>query len=353
MAQPPPAANGARMKLGELLLRDGLVSPDQLQRALDEQRAYGGRLGRHLVDLGFLSEAVLLDALGRQLRIPRVDLDAPGALHLEAARYCRADLAEQWGFCPLTFDPKRNVLTVAVSDPEPQLLADIEGFLAMRVEPRVAPAEQIDRALRRLFHDPANAPAQRLAGLQVSRSQARELASASPFREITGPRPQPAPAPPAPPPASPQATLDSFNAAQLAQQLQLQQMQMQQMHLQAQQISHALPAHAMGAPVQPSLGFGAPGFGQAQNAFPGYYAAPSPASPPVLPQVPASAVGGAAVGGSAPPGGLTLEQVVDQISRLEKTLAAQARALRSLVEVLVDKGVLSKAEMARKQQNAK
>ena len=46
----------------------------------------------------------------------------------------------------------------------------------------------------------------------------------------------------------------------------------------------------------------------------------------------------------------TLQDLIEQLQRLEKTLSAQARALRSLVEVLVDKGVLSKAEMARKQQ---
>jgi hypothetical protein len=49
-------------------------------------------------------------------------------------------------------------------------------------------------------------------------------------------------------------------------------------------------------------------------------------------------------------GGVSTEALQDQLNRLEKTLAAQARALRSLVEVLVDKGLLTKMEMARKQQ---
>ena len=75
----PGATTNARPRLGELLQREGRITPEQLQRALNEQSAYGGRLGRHLLDLGFVDELQLLDTLSRQLRIPIVDPDAPAA----------------------------------------------------------------------------------------------------------------------------------------------------------------------------------------------------------------------------------------------------------------------------------
>lgn len=342
MTQSSPAQNGNRIRLGDLLLRDGVIAPEQLQRALDEQRAYGGRLGRHLVDMGFLSEPALLDALSRQLRLPKIDLDAPGALSPEAARYCRADLAEQWGFCPVSFDPQRNVLTIAVSDPDPQLLTDVEGFLALKVEPRIAAADAIERAQHRLYHEPAQAETKRLAGLQVSRSQQARQQSDSPFSESLGSAPQQTPAP-SMPPVSP--ALDPFRA-QYSQQLQMQQLHLQQIQMQAQQLQAAQQQQSQAF----SPGMGYPASYSTSGAYPSYYPAPS-APPPAAPAPLAAASPPATT--TARTNAVTLEQLAEQIARLEKTLGAQARALRSLVEVLVDKGVLSKAEMARKQQQSK
>src|SRR5688572_21132059 len=117
----PAAPASGRPKLGEQLIQEGLITREQLQRGLEEQKSYGGRLGRHLVDLGFINDMALLDALSRQLRIPRVDLDAPGVVQADVSRYARADLCEQWGFCPVSYDAKTRILVVAVSDPDPQL----------------------------------------------------------------------------------------------------------------------------------------------------------------------------------------------------------------------------------------
>src|SRR4051812_42775201 len=112
MAQVSPPAPPApqRLRLGEFLTKEGLITQDQLLRALEEKKSFGGRLGRVLVELGFISDTVLLDALTRQLGIPRIDLDAPGVVAADASRYARADLAEQWGFVPVEFDTRRNVL---------------------------------------------------------------------------------------------------------------------------------------------------------------------------------------------------------------------------------------------------
>ena len=65
-----------KVRLGDLLVEAGLISDGQLQLALQEQKRSGAKLGRAVVDLGFVSEVKLLEALSRQLAIPYVDLRA-------------------------------------------------------------------------------------------------------------------------------------------------------------------------------------------------------------------------------------------------------------------------------------
>ncbi|HEX4562414.1 MAG TPA: type II secretion system protein GspE, partial [Gemmatimonadales bacterium] len=61
-------------KLGDILLREGLISPEQLKKALAEQKASGMRLGYTLVKLGFVEETEITKMLARQYRMPAVDL---------------------------------------------------------------------------------------------------------------------------------------------------------------------------------------------------------------------------------------------------------------------------------------
>jgi MSHA biogenesis protein MshE len=63
-----------KIRIGELLIGEGLISEDQLHAALVESRKRKIKLGRALVELGFVTEERLLSALARQLRIPFVDL---------------------------------------------------------------------------------------------------------------------------------------------------------------------------------------------------------------------------------------------------------------------------------------
>src|ERR687895_725271 len=72
---PPRAASRPqRIRLGDVLLAHKLLTPEQLRVALEEQTRRGRRLGRVLVELGFLNEAQLIQALARQLKLRHVDL---------------------------------------------------------------------------------------------------------------------------------------------------------------------------------------------------------------------------------------------------------------------------------------
>lgn len=69
-----PAAPRKRIRLGDLLVENGLITQQQLEAALTAQKANGLRLGRSLVDLGHIDEQSLLNFLSRQLNVPHVDL---------------------------------------------------------------------------------------------------------------------------------------------------------------------------------------------------------------------------------------------------------------------------------------
>jgi hypothetical protein len=67
-----PVASGER--IGDLLVREGLISKEQLDKALQEQKQNGTRVGYNLIKLGFIQETELTKMLARQFKMPAVDL---------------------------------------------------------------------------------------------------------------------------------------------------------------------------------------------------------------------------------------------------------------------------------------
>ena len=61
-------------KLGELLVREGLISPDELEAALASQKEHGGKIGECLVRLGIISEQYILATLATKYSLPIIDL---------------------------------------------------------------------------------------------------------------------------------------------------------------------------------------------------------------------------------------------------------------------------------------
>ena len=102
------------LRIGEMLIEKGLLARDDLDRALEIQKERGDKLGKILVDLGFVAPREVLTALSRQLEIPLVSSqDFPSVLpDLEriTPRYMR-----QFSFVPLTLE--NDVLTLAMGDP--------------------------------------------------------------------------------------------------------------------------------------------------------------------------------------------------------------------------------------------
>jgi MSHA biogenesis protein MshE len=70
----PATETRKKIRLGDLLVENGIISNQQLEQALGTQKQTGNKLGRTLIELGFIDEESLLDLLSRQLAIPLVDL---------------------------------------------------------------------------------------------------------------------------------------------------------------------------------------------------------------------------------------------------------------------------------------
>src|SRR3954471_17469011 len=110
MAAPVAAAE----RLGDLLVREGLISREQLEKALQEQRQNGTRVGYNLVKLGFIQETELTKMLARQFKMPAVDLTR-FEVDPRIAKLIPSDLAIKHLVLPLKRDGR--TLTVAMADP--------------------------------------------------------------------------------------------------------------------------------------------------------------------------------------------------------------------------------------------
>ncbi len=108
-----PASAGSE-RIGDLLVREKLISREQLQQALDEQRQNGTRVGYNLVKLGFIQENELTRALARQFKMPAVDL-SKFEVDTKIIKLVPADLAVKNLVLPLKRDGR--TLTVAMADP--------------------------------------------------------------------------------------------------------------------------------------------------------------------------------------------------------------------------------------------
>ena len=108
----PAATTGDR--LGDLLVREGLISKDQLEKALQEQRSSSMRLGYCLVKLGFIQETEITKMLARQYRMPAVDL-ARFEVDPKIVKMIPADVALKHMVLPLKREGR--TLTVAMADP--------------------------------------------------------------------------------------------------------------------------------------------------------------------------------------------------------------------------------------------
>ena len=111
-----PAREGGRL-FGQMLIERGVISEDQLKIALVEQGKNHVKLGKLMVGLGFLTEGTIRDVLSESMGQETVDL-ASVVVDAVAIRMIPQEVARRHLVLPLSFDRARQILTLAISNPE-------------------------------------------------------------------------------------------------------------------------------------------------------------------------------------------------------------------------------------------
>ncbi|PYP30528.1 MAG: type IV-A pilus assembly ATPase PilB [Gemmatimonadetes bacterium] len=136
-------------KLGEILVREGLITLDQLKKALMEQKGTGMRLGYTLVKLGFVEETEVTKMLARQYRMPAVDLSR-FEVDPKIIKLLPPDIAVKHTVLPLKREGR--TLTVAIVDPNNvTAIEDIKFITRCDVFPVIAGEYTLRNAIDRYY----------------------------------------------------------------------------------------------------------------------------------------------------------------------------------------------------------
>ncbi len=104
-----------KLRLGELLVQQGLITTDQLSIALAEQRHNNVPIGRLLVRLGFVTESAIRDIMARTIGQESIDL-AQVVADPEALKLVAQDFARRNRVLPIAYDPAEHLLTIATTE---------------------------------------------------------------------------------------------------------------------------------------------------------------------------------------------------------------------------------------------
>jgi type IV pilus assembly protein PilB len=133
------------VRLGELLLKENMVTPQQLQDALNHQKMNGGKLGKAFVSLGFVKDEEITSLLSRQYGVPSINLD-----HFEVdpaiIKIIPAETARKYQVLPLS--RSGATLTIAMADPTNVFaMDDIKFMTGYNVEPVVASETTLEESI--------------------------------------------------------------------------------------------------------------------------------------------------------------------------------------------------------------
>ncbi len=142
-------AAASTVRIGDLLLREGLITRDQLDQALLEQRNSGMRIGYCLVKLGFVQETEITKALARQYRMPAVDLSR-FEVDPKIIKLVPADVAVRHIVLPLKREGR--MLTVALADPTNLgVVDDLKFITRYDIFPVIAGEYTLKNAIERYY----------------------------------------------------------------------------------------------------------------------------------------------------------------------------------------------------------
>jgi type IV pilus assembly protein PilB len=137
------------VRIGELLLKEKRITPEQLQEALNYQRQHGGKLGFNLIKLGYVKDDEITALLSKQYGVPSIAL---GQFDVDAAvvKLVPAETAQKYQIIPLS--RSGATLTIAMTDPTNVFaMDDIKFMTGYNVEPVVASETAVVEAIQKYY----------------------------------------------------------------------------------------------------------------------------------------------------------------------------------------------------------
>src|SRR5579885_1576214 len=137
------------VRIGELLLKEKRISPEQLQQALNHQKANGGKLGFNLVQLGFVKDEEITALLSKQYGVPSINL-TQFEIDTAVIKLIPAETAQKYQIIPLS--RSGATLTIAMTDPTNVFaMDDIKFMTGYNVEPVVASETAVIEAIQKYY----------------------------------------------------------------------------------------------------------------------------------------------------------------------------------------------------------
>ena len=136
-------------RLGDLLVKSGKISADQLRTALAKQREEGGRLGTNLVKMGLITEPELVELLSKQFRVSAINLPSM-TIDESVVKLIPADVARKYTIMPVSKTGAK--VTIAMLDPSNVFaMDDIKFMTGYNVEPVIASESSIRAAIDKYY----------------------------------------------------------------------------------------------------------------------------------------------------------------------------------------------------------
>src|SRR5213083_1665574 len=151
------------VRIGELLLKEKRISPEQLQEALNYQRQNGGKLGFNLIKLGYVKDEEITALLSRQYGVPSIAL-TQFEVDPSVIKLVPAETAQKYQIVPLA--RSGATLTIAMTDPTNVFaMDDIKFMTGYNVEPVVASETAVGDSIARYYATPKAAGASVTSGI--------------------------------------------------------------------------------------------------------------------------------------------------------------------------------------------
>ena len=172
----PAPGRPEKLRLGDVLVQQRLISQEQLQQTLELQRTTGKKVGRLLIETGIITEELLANGLARQLRIPFVNLKT-FPFRAEVVKLLPESAARR--FRALVLEDKGDTLLVALGDPLDLFAFDeLTRILKRNIGISAVPESQLALAFDRLYRR-----TEEISGL--ARALEKDLGDTVDFGELT------------------------------------------------------------------------------------------------------------------------------------------------------------------------